>query len=105
MNRKVTRKQKVFNNRFRDMGFVMRVEINSNLSSDVDFTVELIHDSPYEKQIMKLVSWCNKSQCSLWFYDSSISNLNSPQPVSDFLYYAFSIIDDLRKETANENKN
>lgn len=105
MNPKIKRKLKTYNDRFCEMGFKMSVEINSDPS--FDFTVALIKDNSLmdEKEIMKLISWPKDNTISLWMYDSSIHDLETPQPVSDFLYYAFSIIEDLRKEKANENKN
>lgn len=98
MNPKIKRKLKVYNDRFHTMGFKMSVEINSDPSFDFDFTVTLIQDNSLigEEKIMKFISWPKDDHISLWMYDSSIHDLKTPQPVSDFLYYGTAILEDLK---------
>lgn len=45
MNTKIKRKLKTYNDRFREMGFIMSVNVNSDLSSDIDFMVQLNQDT------------------------------------------------------------
>lgn len=100
MSPKIKRRLNIYNGRFNVMGFKMKLEVNSDPSLDFDFTVTLIYDNPFigEKEIMKLVSWTDKSLCSLWVYDSSINSLETAQPISDFLYFGMAILEELQKE-------
>lgn len=106
MNPKIKRRLNTYNGRFHVMGFEMRLDVNSDPSLGFDFTVTLIYDNAFigEKEIMKLVSWPSKRKCSFWVYDGSINNLETPQPISDFLYYGMAILEEINKEfEANHN--